>query len=56
MVLNFEESFFGMTPIGEVRKRGSGGFENGPAMRLSINSETILSGRGIGYYEADFKF
>ena len=48
IVRNFVEPFFGIIPIGDVRKCGSGGAEYGPATRFAINSERILSRRGTG--------
>ena len=55
IVRNFVDSFFGIIPIGEVRKFERGGVEKGPAMRFSINSDFILSHNLEGYWDADFK-
>ena len=48
MVRNFAESFFGTTPIGDVRKFGSGGTKNGPATRFALSSDKILSNKSSG--------
>ena len=56
IVRNLSESFLGTTPIGDVRKFGSGGTAKGPETRFSFSSARILSNRTPGCEDADFKF
>ena len=52
---NFEEPFFGTTPMGEVRKFSNGGCMNGPAILFSANSVSTLSKIAPGLVEAEDK-
>lgn len=55
IIRNLLLSFFGTTPIGDVRKYGNGGLVKGPDIRFCFNSSDIQLKIAIEFNEADCK-
>lgn len=55
IIRNLLLSFFGTTPIGDVRKYGNGGLVKGPDIRFCFNSSDIQLKIAVEFNEADCK-
>ena len=55
IIRNLLLSFYGTTPIGDVRKYGNGGLVKGPDIRFCFNSSDIQLKIAVEFNEADCK-